>query len=320
MALVKKPDAIKLAILGMVPGNGHPYSWSAIINGDYDKKAMSDCGYAVISEYLGAAPPGELGIEGADVTHVCCDDPADAEHVARAALIPNIVENPEDVIGRVDAVVIAMDRGAEHVDRARPFIEAGLPLFIDKPLADNEADLQQFIKWQSEGKAILSTSAMRYARECAKCRQRIGEVGELRVITATTVKKWENYGIHALEAMYPFLAPGGWVSVTNSAADDCNIVHIRHESGVSAVVLLVSDMAGAFGNVSLFGTAGEMHTKINDTLYAFKTQLVQFVKYLRTGKLPVAFAETVELMKIVIAGVRSRDEAGRTVMLSEIKA
>lgn len=33
-ALINKPE-ISLGIIGMTPGNGHPYSWSAIFNG-YD--------------------------------------------------------------------------------------------------------------------------------------------------------------------------------------------------------------------------------------------------------------------------------------------
>ena len=55
------------------------------------------------------------------------------------------------------------------------------------------------------------------------------------------------------------------------------------------------------------------------TFFCFKKQLVTFVDYLKTGKLPFPFDETVELVKIIIAGIRSRDEAGRTVKLSEIK-
>lgn len=318
MSLVANPDSIKLAMLGMVQGNGHPYSWSAIVNGEYDEEAMAKTDYAGILNYLKPAEPGQLGIDGVSVTHVWCDDPADAEGVSKASMVPNIVENPEDVIGKVDAVVIPVDRGGEHVDRARPFIEAGLPVFIDKPLADNEADLQQFVKWQSEGKAILSSSAMRYAKECADCRNRIGEVGELRIITSGSVKTWEAYGINALEAVYRFLAPGKWVSVTNTGTKGCEIVHVKHESGVSVVLLLASDMFGAFGRVCLYGTKGAINTQITDTLHIFKEQMVGFVNYLRTGTLPFAFDETVELMKIIIAGVRSREESGRTVMLSEI--
>ena len=167
-------------MVGMVEDNGHPYSWSAIINGRYDAEVMAECGYPVIPQYLGAAPEGELGIPGATVTHIWCDDSADAEKVAKATFIPNVVEKPEDVIGEVDAVIIPTDKGWEHLDRARPFIEAGLPVFVDKPLTDRREHLRQFVKWQSEGKAILSTSAMRYAKEFAGAASRLEELGELR--------------------------------------------------------------------------------------------------------------------------------------------
>ena len=40
----------------------------------------------------------------------------------------------------VDAVVIATDKGHEHVSRCRPFVEAGLPVFVDKPLVDQAPD------------------------------------------------------------------------------------------------------------------------------------------------------------------------------------
>lgn len=108
MPLVKNPDDIKLAMIGMVQGNGHPYSWSAIINGQYNAEVMADCGYPVISQYLAAAGD-ELGISGAKVTHIWCDERSDAEKVAKAAYIPNVVNDPEAVIGKVDAVIIPTD-------------------------------------------------------------------------------------------------------------------------------------------------------------------------------------------------------------------
>ena len=151
MCLINNPNNIKLAMLGMVEGNGHPYSWSAIINGEYNAKVMAECGYPVIPQYLAAAPQEELGIPGAKVTHVWCDNLSDAEKVAKAALIPNVVEKAEHVIGEVDAVLIATDKGEEHLERAKPFIDAGLPIFIDKPLTDNERHLKQFIEWKEDG-------------------------------------------------------------------------------------------------------------------------------------------------------------------------
>ena len=319
MALVDNPNEIRLAMLGMIEGNGHPYSWSAIINGQYDAEIMRDCGYPVIPEYLGAQAPEKLGIPGAKVTHIWCDDQADAQKVSKATFIANIVEKPEDVIGKVDAVIISTDNGAEHVARAKPFIEAGIPVFIDKPLTDREDHLQQFVKWQGQGKAILSSSCMRYAKEYAQCRERISEVGDLRLITMTCCKSWERYGIHALEGVYPFLEPGRWLSVTNTGTAEANIVHIKHKNGVNVVLSVINDMYGGFGCLGLHGTKGSMTTRLEDTFFAFKAQLVAFVDYLKSGTLPFPFDETVELMKIIIAGIRSRNESGREVMLTEIK-
>jgi predicted dehydrogenase len=315
--LVADPSRIRLAMLGMVDGNGHPYSWSAIINGRFDAHVMAQCGYPVIPQYL-AANRDALGIDGAQVTHVWCDDPADAQRVAEAAHIPHVAQNATDVIGQVDAVVIATDKGHEHVERARPFIEAGLPVFIDKPLTDNEADLKQFIAWHDAGKPLMSTSCMRYAPEFAGLRARIHAVGEPRLIIHAMLKSWDRYGIHALEGVYPFLAPGGWTSVSHSGDDKQCVVHVRHDSGVEVVLPVIEDMVGGYAHLSVYGTKGMLHARAADTFTAFKAQLVAFVDYLRSGALPFDFAQTVELMTIIIAGIRSREQGGGTVALSRI--
>jgi predicted dehydrogenase len=303
-------------MLGMVAGNGHPYSWSAIFNG-YDPEVMRDCPYAAIPEYLDKEPKETLQIRGAGVTHIWTDDPADAAHVARASLIPHVVERPEDVIGRVDAVIVATDKGDEHVERCRPFVKAGLPVFVDKPLTDNAPDLRQFVEWVGEGRPILSSSCMRYAKEYAPYCASTHELGEMRFAAITTPKSWERYGIHALEGIYAILGPG-FVSVCNSGTRERNVVHLKHGCGADVVIAAIKDMYGAFGVLTLAGTSGHVSLDFKDTFYAFKAQLQAFVYFLRTGQRPFPFSETVELMKIIIAGIRSRRENGREVFLTEI--
>jgi hypothetical protein len=313
---IARPE-IRLAMLGMVDGNGHPYSWSAIFNG-YDPAEMATCPFPVIPAYLAAQPPSAFGIDGVKVTHVWTDDPADAEHVARASLIPNVLAKPEEAIGRVDAVVIPTDKGYEHVARAGAFIEAGLPVFIDKPMADNAADLRTFMTWQAAGRPFLSGSCMRYAREFEPFHGGApGGLGRLRFVTITTPKSWERYGMHVLEAIYPILGPG-FVSARNSGTRERNIVHLRHASGADAVAAAVDDMTGSFGVLGLYGTAGHAGAAFADTFYSFKRQLEGFVRYLRTGVSPYPFTETVELARMLIAGIRSRDEGGREVPLDEV--
>jgi predicted dehydrogenase len=313
-----KKDEIRLAMLGMVEGNGHPYSWSIIFNGGYDLAALNACPYPGIRDYIVKQPPGTLGIPGAKVTHVWTDNPADAADVAKVAHIPNIARRPEDVIGQVDAVLVATDKGFEHIERARPFIEAGIPVFVDKPLCDNRADLAQFSKWMTEGKPLISSSCMRFAKEFVPYHRATHTLGKLRHVGATMAKSWEAYGIHALESVYPITGPG-YVSVQNIGDATSNIVHLRHRDGIDVVLQVTKDMAGGFGMLTLAGTSAGLQLKFSDTYHAFKTQLVGFVDYLRTGKPPVPWTETQELMRLVIAGIESREQGGRKVFLSELE-
>ncbi|NJD02999.1 MAG: oxidoreductase [Ruminiclostridium sp.] len=307
---------IRLAMLGMVDGNGHPYSWSAMFNG-YNPDAMAQCPYPGIPAYLGKEPTETLRIEGARVTHIWTDQPDDAAKVAKASLIPAVVEKPEDVIGKVDAVIIATDKGNEHVERCRAFVEAGVPIFVDKPLVDNEEDLKTFSKWVEDGSAIMSSSCMRYCKEFMPYRQSTRDMGEIRYASISTPKSWERYGIHALEGIYPIFGPG-YISVQNTGSVESNIVHIKHTCGADINVIAVNDMYGGFGALQLLGTSGRVQTAFSDNFYSFKKQLESFIQYLRTGVRPFPFSETQELMRMLIAGIRSREEGGRLVKLDEI--
>lgn len=304
---------LRLAMLGMIEGNGHPYSWSGIING-YNPAEMAHCPYAGIPIYMGKQPLDSVRIPGARVTHIWTDDPADAPKVAAASLIQHVVSHPEDVIGHVDAVVIATDDGTDHVRRARPFIEAGLPVFIDKPMATTIAELRQFTKWNQAGHVILSTSGMRYAPEM---RTDFSSLGDLRWITSFTCKTWERYGIHALEAVEPLLGPG-FTSVQAQSDTMGDVMHITHQSGVRITIGALHDAYGSFGAVHLYGTKGDLALKLTDTYHAFRGQLVAFIDMLRTGTRPLPFAETVELMVVIIAGIRSREQGGDVISVQEL--
>lgn len=310
-------DEIRLAMLGMVDGNGHPYSWSAMFNG-FDPEGMSKCPYPVIPVYLGKEPKETMQIKNAKITHIWTDNPEDAVNVAKAAFIPNIVEKPEDVIGKVDAVIIATDKGHEHVERCRPFIEAGLPIFVDKPMVDNIHDLKIFSNWVKDGAKIMSSSCMRYSKEFLPYQISTNNLGDIRYASISTPKTWEQYGIHALEGLYSIIGPG-FVSVRNTGSIDKNIVHLKHACGADMNIIAINDMYGAFGVMELLGTAGNVQTAFSDTFYAFKSQLQAYIQYLRTGIRPFPFSETEELMKIIIAGIQSREEGGKEIRLDEIK-
>lgn len=313
MSLVEDVNNIRLGIAGMVAENGHPYSWAAIING-YDAAAMSNCGFDAIPAYLSQQKPDAFGLVGVRVTHIWCDDVADARKVAKASRIEHVVSRPEDLIGNVDAVLIPTDIGSEHLQRAQLFVDAGLPLFIDKPLTDNLEDLHAFCEMVGNGAAIMSSSCMRYSRRFAELRQHLDEIGDLRLVTMTMCKDWARYGIHALEAVYPMLPSGGFefvhsLPMLDPSAQNRNssLVQVTHACGVEVLITMVDDLFGSMGVMHAYGTKGHVIAEFNDSFDAFKAQLSGFVAYLRTGERPFAFSETIELMVVIaLAAEQSR--------------
>ena len=299
-------EDLRLAMIGMIPGNGHPYSWSALLNG-YDAEAMAQCPYPVIRQSLGARP--DEPIRGARVTHIWTDDPADGPLVAAAGKIDHIVAQPEQVIGEVDGVIIATDNGDDHVRRARPFVEAGLPVFIDKPLATNRSDLKQFIEWKSDGARILSSSGMRYAPELD------GVSNEWRWITAATPKSWERYGIHLLEPVSRLLGPG-FESIRMTGASDSSIAQITHRSGTEITLATLNDATGGAFRFHLHGSSSYHSIPLTDTYTAFRRQLVGVVDWMRNATEPVKFPETCELMQVLIAGRESREMNGERISIA----
>jgi predicted dehydrogenase len=303
-------------MIGMIAGNGHPYSWSAIVNG-FDPEVMPRCPYPVIREYLGARDPDTVRISGAAVTHVWTDDPSEAPTVAAFAGIPNIVRRPEDVIGEVDAVVIATDDGFDHVRRTRAFIEAGLPVFVDKPLALSVEDLAIFTKWHRDGAAVLSSSGLRYAPELDTCLAALPSLGELRWISGVTCCTWERYGIHILEPISRLLG-AGFTSVRLETQPGLEIAHLEHRSGVQASIPVIADGGATFATLHVCGTAGQTNFRLVDTYTAFRRQMSALIEFVRTRQAPHPFSETIELMAVLIAGRRSRAEGCRRVTIQEV--
>ena len=305
-------------MLGMIPGNGHPYSWSAIING-YDRAAMASCPYAGIPVYLGGQPHESVRVPGVQVTHLWTDNPTEAPHVAQASLIPHVVARPEDVIGHVDAVLVSTDDGTDHVRRARPFVEAGLPVFVDKPLATTVEDLRTFIAWKRAGRRILSSSGMRYAPELATLIGNLPTLGDLRWLSFVSIKTWDRYGIHVLEPAFRVLGPG-FLSVRLETQPGLEVAHLLHRSGVQVTLPIIYDGGPSFGTGQVCGTKGQTTLRFADTYTAFRNQLLSYIEFVRSGQDPYPFDHTIEMMCVIIAGIRSREQGSRRVDVAEISA
>lgn len=300
-------------MIGMSEGNAHPYSWSSIINGRYDGAEIARMGYPAVSAYLDANQD-TLGIPGAQVTHVWCQERSIAASIAQSAHIDHVVGHLEDMVGAVDAVILGRDDPENHRDMAAPFIEAGIPIFIDKPLAYSQQDLAWFAGQHENGKFIMSCSSMRYANEGRILKQRLASLGKVELVTAVGKKDWKKYGIHLLELIFSILDDPKAVSVQHVGELDREIVHLRLETGVDITLHLYNPISGTF-QVSFFGQQGWELVDIRNSYSMFRDNLIEFIRSVGEGKPRIDFVKTHQLMNILLAADESRQQGGTRIVL-----
>ena len=80
-----------------------------------------------------------------EVLGVYSDDRAAAEKLQNTFGVP-VMNHYADAVGAVDGVIITARHGDNHYKYAEPYIESGVPLFIDKPITVNEEEAVSFIQ------------------------------------------------------------------------------------------------------------------------------------------------------------------------------
>ncbi len=295
---------LKLGVIGLSPGNGHPYSWSAIFNG-YDPLAMEECGFPVIPRYLEKQQFPADAIVEAKVTHVWAQERSIATNIAKAALINIVVEHYTDMIGQVDAVLLARDDAATHFDFAQPFLDAGIPIYIDKPLALSVREAKSLIVRQQYPGQLFSCSAMRYAKEFSLSDSELEQLGPLRHIHATVPKDWDKYAVHVIEPLL-LLAPNrGSVSHTKVIhSPDSTTLAVEYSAGFQA---LVSTMGSSHAPLTLrlMGELGWKDLFLQDSYFAFKSALFDFVQGVINKDVRIKTDFMLEVVGLIEAGRKS---------------
>jgi predicted dehydrogenase len=301
-----------VAIIGHSEGNGHPFSYSSIING-YSDKGLAESRWPGIYEYVRRRHPSEFGIGGLTVTHAWTQDREVTERLCAACKIPNAVSHPEDLLGAVNAVIIARDDYEKHLDIARPFLEAGLPVFVDKPLALDISELRIFKPYLETGQ-LMSCSGMRYSREIDDARANLRTFGRLKIIRGAIVLSWEKYGVHLLEAILS-ITPARPVAVRILPAEHISAA-VRLDDGVLIQIDALGECPATF-RVELFGTQRIGVFDITDNFSMFRRMLWEFANSIQTGRPAIQPERTLDIMRVLIAGRIARQE-NREVLLNEI--
>lgn len=306
-------DLVKsIGIIGISEGNGHPFSFGSIING-YSDEGLANAGWPGIYAYVRRRHASEFGMNGWRVTHAWTQDESTTRKLCAACKIPNAAQDSRDFLGKVDAVIIARDDFQAHFELSRPFLEAGLPVLIDKPLSLDVTELRFFEPYLKSGQ-LMSCSGMRYARELDEPRSDLASYGRLKLIRGAIVLNWENYGVHMLDAIFG-LTKSHPMAVRMLPAEHASAV-ITMDDGLTIQIDAMGDCARTF-HIEIFGTERTGAFDITDNFSMFRRMLWEFLESIRIGKPAILAERTLETMKVLIAGRVSKKE-GREVLLNEL--
>lgn len=286
---------INMGLIGLSEGNGHPYSWGALING-YDENSIKMCGYPAIPQYLAEQPWPESCISGAKITHVWTQSKALSHAIAEATYIENIVNNIEDMIDTIDAVLLARDDAKNHYAMALPFLENGIPIYIDKPICLSLDDLKKIYDKQQYDGQIFSCSALRYSSDFKLTAEDKNRLGKIVNIEAVVPKDWARYAVHIIEPLLLIIGEQGKLLSSKKVLTHNNTctTYYRWESDLHVSITSLNRPQGLIG-MRIIGENDRADLYFLNTFSAFKKALEHF-KYgieKRTVETPYKFIEKV---------------------------
>lgn len=294
-------EVIRLGIIGLSAGNGHPYSWSAICNG-FDPELIEQCGFPVIPKYLKERKYPDDFICGARVTHIWTQDIGLSQAIAKASKIDNVVSKYTDLISAVDAVLLARDDAENHLMYATPFLSAGIPIYIDKPLATSVSAARRLLDLQSYRGQIFSCSAFRYANELILNSSHKTHIGKIQSIYGFTPKDWDKYSVHIIQPILNMLPQPYDVIETNcSRAEERVCLNVKFNSNIDVHINTRGNFVLPI-NFRILGSDGFLDLYASDTFSAFKHALESFCDGVRANKQMISTEETLTVVSLIEAG------------------
>ncbi|MCY3763627.1 MAG: Gfo/Idh/MocA family oxidoreductase [Gemmatimonadetes bacterium] len=251
-------------------------------------------------------------IRGVRVSHVCGRTLSAAREAAAAGGIPHIARKPEDLIGAVDAVVVDHIHGRHHLPAAKPLLEAGLPIFFDKPFCCSRSGGRRFLVRAAElGVPVCSFSVMPMQSAFVALKKQVRRLGEIHAAVCTgpcdIASKYGGiffYGIHQVEMILRLLGYGvGHAQVVKGSRNN-HLATLTFKDGRMAAMHLMGEGGGTF-HLSVIGARGRIDQAIGYDEDFFFPGVRSFVRMFRTGRTE----ETMESMLVPVAVLEALEKS-----------
>ena len=236
------------------------------------------------------------------------------ERFAKENDIPHVCKKLEDMLEHVDAAMIHGTNWDKHVDKAFPFVEAGKPVLIDKPVVGKVRDIYALLELQAAHKTpIYGGSALRFAQETAIFRSEATGFGQIVSAVATGPGDFFSYGIHTTEMAQGVLGTGANY-VEYIAENKTAVFSVTYHNGF--VLILQFHQPFYEWTLNLYTTTG-LHAMKVDAARLYEPFLHNFVELIKGNAVQHSIEDPLEAVKIHIAAKLSRQHGGK-IYLSEV--
>jgi predicted dehydrogenase len=236
-----------------------------------------------------------------------------------------MVDTIEELLPKVDAVMLESVDGRPHLKQATAVILAGKPLFIDKPAAASLADvIAIFHLAKQHNVPVFSCSSNRFGSQIQAVKRGQAKIGQIRGCdvfgpcqSIPHHPELYFYGIHGVEMLYTFMGQG-CVSAT------C----VETPLALSVTGVWRDGRAGTYRGIRPGGGALEFGGTVLGAQAVASVReggedealMRELVKFFRTGKPPVNVEETIEIFAFMDAAEESKRQGGRSVSIAEVIA
>ena len=230
-----------------------------------------------------------------------------------------IVGSIDELLQKVDFVLLETNDGRLHLEQAIPVMKAGKRMFIDKPVAASLADaVAIFDAAKYYNLPVFSASSLRYidgAKEIAA--GSIGKVIGADVYSPATLEKTHPdlfwYGIHGVETLFTIMGTG-CKTVSRAFTPDTDVVTgIWQDNRIGTMRGIRSGKSGYGGVVY-----GEKEIRVLGGYAGYNPLLIEIVNFFTTGVLPVKPEETLEIFAFMAAAEESKLKGGIPVQTQKV--
>jgi hypothetical protein len=294
---------IKLGMIGLDTSHVPAFA-------DYINNPQNKTGCKVTAAFKGGSPDFPMSADRVDKF----TDDLKAKHGVE------LVETIEALCGKVDGILLMSVDPRPHLKEAKIVIEAGRPLFIDKPMAADTGDVIEIFRLAKENNVgCWSSSGLRFSPNIAALRnnEEVGRVLGCAAYGSCTYQEgipelyW--YGVHGAEIIYSLMGTG-CKTVTRASTKNYDLVTGVWDDGRIATYRGLRTGKQEFG-VTVFGAKGIASTQNYEGYEGICKEVIAFFK---TGKAPITPEETIELFAFLDAAEESKAKGGAPVSIDEI--